>query len=98
MAYERRNFPTKVIHHSDRGVQYLCEKYVQYLKANKAKISCAGKGNPYENAFAESFMKTLKVEEVYLYNFITINDVLERIPEFIEDVYNKKEFIHRLAT
>lgn len=90
MAYERRGYPKKVIHHSDRGVQYLCEKYVAMLKENKAKISCAEKGNPYENAFAESFMKTLKVEEVYLYSFITINDVLERVPEFIEEVYNKK--------
>lgn len=90
MAFERRQFPKGVIHHSDRGVQYLCEKYVEYLLKNKAKVSCAEKGNPYENAFAESFMKTLKVEEVYLYNFVTINDVLERIPEFIEEVYNKK--------
>jgi transposase InsO family protein len=90
MAFARRKFPVNVIHHSDRGVQYLCEKYVVFLKQNKTKISCAEKGNPYENAFAESFMKTLKVEEVYLYNFVTMNDVLERIPEFIEDVYNKK--------
>lgn len=90
MAFERRGFPVGVIHHSDRGVQYLCEKYVEYLLTNKAKVSCAERGNPYENAFAESFMKTLKVEEVYLYDFVTIIDVLERIPEFIEEVYNKK--------
>ena len=90
MAYERRGFPKNVIHHSDRGVQYLCDKYVAYLEENGGKVSCAAKGNPYENAFAESFMKTLKVEEVYLYNFVTINDVLERVPEFIEEVYNKK--------
>ena len=90
MAFERRGYSKNVIHHSDRGVQYLCEKYVHYLNENEAKVSCAEKGNPYENAFAESFMKTLKVEEVYLYNFVTMNDVLERIPDFIEEVYNKK--------
>ncbi len=90
MAFERRGFPRGVIHHSDRGVQYLCEKYVAYLTKNHGKVSCAEKGNPYENAFAESFMKTLKVEEVYLCHFVTMNDVLERVPEFIEEVYNKK--------
>jgi putative transposase len=90
MAYASRGQPKYVIHHSDRGVQYLCEKYVAFIEVNKGRVSCAEKGNPYENAFAESFMKTLKVEEVYLYNFVTINDVLERIPEFIEEVYNKK--------
>ena len=90
MACETRGYPNGVIHHSDRGVQYLCEKYVAFIEENKGKVSCAEKGNPYENAFAESFMKTLKVEEVYLYNFVTINDVLERVPEFIDEVYNTK--------
>ncbi len=90
MAYERRGYPQKVIHHSDRGVQYLCDKYVTFLTEHGFKISCSAKGNPYDNAWAESFMKTLKVEEVYLHKFETILDVLNRIPEFIEDVYNKK--------
>ena len=50
----------------------------------------ASKGNPYENAMAESFIKTLKYEEVYLWEYKTINDVLKRIPFFIQEVYNKK--------
>jgi len=48
------------------------------------------KGNPYDNAFAESFMKTIKTEEVYLWEYQTLEDVLTRIPYFIEDVYNQK--------
>lgn len=90
MAHERRNPQKKLIHHSDRGVQYLCEKYVSFLKSKKIRISCSAKGNPYDNAFAESFMKTLKSEQVDLYKFHTILDVLENVPRFIEEVYNKK--------
>lgn len=90
MAFERRGYPKGVIHHSDRGVQYLCDKHVQFLKENKFKISCAAKGNPYENAFAESFMKTLKNDQVDLFKYATIIDVIENVPEFLEEVYNKK--------
>jgi putative transposase len=90
MAYERRGYPQGVIHHSDRGVQYLCDKHVKFLKENKFKISCAAKGNPYENAFAESFMKTLKNDQVDLFKYATIIDVIENVPEFLEEVYNKK--------
>ncbi|GAI19454.1 unnamed protein product, partial [marine sediment metagenome] len=54
------------------------------------RISMSAKGNPYDNAFAESFFKTLKQEEVYLWEYETFSDVIERIPYFIEDVYNKK--------
>ncbi len=90
MAYERRGCPQNVIHHSDRGVQYLCDKYVKFLTEHGFKISCSAKGNPYDNAWAESFMKTLKVEEVYLCKYETILDVLNSVPEFIEEVYNKQ--------
>jgi len=90
MAWERRGRPAGVIHHSDRGVQYLCEKYINFLKDNGFKISCSRKGNPYDNAFAESFMKTIKTEEVYLFNYETILDVAHRIGRFIEEVYNEK--------
>ena len=90
MAFETRGCPQGVIHHSDRGVQYLCDKHVSYLKLNNFKISCAAKGNPYENAFAESFMKTLKNDQVDLFKFATIIDVIENVPNFIEEVYNKK--------
>jgi transposase InsO family protein len=50
----------------------------------------SGKGNPYDNAFVESFFKTLKQEEVYLWEYENFSDVIERIPYFIEDVYNRK--------
>lgn len=90
MAHEQRGRPTNVIHHSDRGVQYLCEKYTSFLETTGYKISCSAKGNPYDNAFAESFMRTLKVEQVDLYSYKTILDVLENVPNFLEEVYNKK--------
>jgi putative transposase len=90
MALERRRPSTGVIHHSDRGVQYLCDRYVALLKKNDFQISCSAKGNPYDNAFAESFMKTLKDNEVYLWAYETYLDVIERVPYFIEEVYNRK--------
>ena len=54
------------------------------------QISMSAKGNPYDNAFMESFNKTLKDEEVHLWNYETYNDVIERLPFFIEEVYNRK--------
>jgi len=78
------------VHHSDRGVQYLCNAYVALLNEHKFAISNSAKGNPYHNAFVESFMKTLKQEEVYLANYETYLDVLENLPTFIEEVYNEK--------
>lgn len=78
------------IHHSDQGVQYACDAYIAILNEQGFQISMSRRGNPYDNAFAESFMKTLKNEEVCLWEYETINDVLERIPFFIEEVYNKK--------
>ncbi len=80
----------KLIHHSDQGIQYTCKDYIKILKDNGIRISMSGKGNPYDNAFAESFIKTLKQEEVYLWQYETISDVIERIPYFILDVYNRK--------
>jgi transposase InsO family protein len=90
MAIERRKPKPGVVHHSDRGVQYACDEYVSVLKDKKFVISMSNKGNPYDNAKAESFMKTLKVEEVYMWDYKTIDDVLKRIPFFIEEVYNQK--------
>lgn len=90
MALERRRPGPGVIHHSDRGVQYLCDRYVGLLKANDFRISCSAKGNPYDNAFAESFMKTLKDNEVYLWAYETFLDVIDRVPYFIEEIYNRK--------
>jgi transposase InsO family protein len=90
MAILRRNPPRGVIHHSDRGVQYLCEDYVNCLKDRGFHLSCAAKGNPYENPFAEAFMKTLKENEVYLWEYETFLDVYERVPDFFEEMYNRK--------
>jgi len=90
MAVEERGPVEGCIHHSDRGVQYACQAYVEELKATGIRISMARKGNPYENAFAESFIKTLKYEEVYLWDYQTVEDVKERIPYFLEEVYNHK--------
>lgn len=90
MAIESRNPAEGCIHHSDRGVQYACDEYVQLLMVNGFKISMSRRGNPYDNAYAESFMKTLKHEEVSLWEYETMADVVERIPYFIEEVYNKK--------
>jgi len=89
-AIEQRNPPEGCMHHSDRGVQYASHDYVNLLKQHKFQISMSRSGNPYDNAFAESFMKTLKYNEVYLWEYETFNDVIERIPYFIDEVYNKK--------
>ena len=78
------------IHHSDRGVQYASADYVKELEFYGFKISMSRKGNPYDNAFAESLIKTIKTEEVHLWEYRTMEDVQRRIPYFIEDVYNQK--------
>ena len=90
MAIEQRKPPEGTIHHSDRGVQYACEQYVGVLKEHGFQISMSAKGDPYDNAYAESFIKTLKTEEVYLWEYESFVDVVERIPFFIEEVYNRK--------
>lgn len=90
MALEARNPPEGCIHHSDRGVQYACDEYVRLAVSAGLRISMSRRGNPYDNAFAESFMKTLKHEEVSLWEYESMADVVERIPYFIEEVYNRK--------
>lgn len=90
MAIKRRNPPRGVIHHSDRGVQYLCDAYVAILDEHGFHKSCSRKGNPYDNAWTESFMKTLKYDEIHMREYDTFLDVVENLPNFIEEVYNKK--------
>lgn len=90
MAMLRRRPGPGVIHHSDQGVQYASTEYVAELKRHGFTISMSRKGNPYDNARAESFFKTLKYEEVYLCEYVTMEDVLGRLPHFIEEVYNQK--------
>jgi len=75
MAIATRN-TDNLIHHSDQGIQYTCKDYIKILKDNGIRISMAEKGNPYDNAFAESFIKTLKQEEVYLWEYKTFADVI----------------------
>ena len=91
-AIENRWHPSfqGIIHHSDQGVQYASNQYVNRLKEHCIQISMSGRGNPYDNAFVESFIKTLKYEEVYLNEYETFSDALENIGRFIDDVYNKK--------
>ena len=90
VAIDLRNPPPGCIHHSDRGVQYASRDYIKELEFYRFQISMSRKGNPFDNAYVESFMKTLKAEEVHLWEYRTMEDVQRRIPYFIEDVYNHK--------
>ena len=89
VAIGRRN-TDGVIHHSDQGFQYCSSQYVKILKDNGIEISMSEKANPYDNAKMESFFRTLKVEEVYMSDYETYDDVLASIPYFIEEMYNRK--------
>ena len=79
-----------LIHHSDRGVQYASHAYVNRLDSAGISVSMTQTGNPRENAFAESFFKTLKVEEVYLREYHDFEEAYRNIEQFIEEVYNTK--------
>ena len=89
-ALAKRQPPPGCIHHCDRGVQYACGEYVALLKDSNLQISMSRTANPYDNAHMESFFKTLKYEEVHLADYQTYEDLVQRIPHFIEEVYNKK--------
>jgi putative transposase len=90
MAIVGRKPGAGIIHHSDQGVQYASDEYVAELQSHGFLVSMARAGNPYENAMMESFFKTLKYEEVYLYEYETFEDVVTRLPYFINEVYNQK--------
>jgi transposase InsO family protein len=91
MALQTRSFkPGQLTHHSDRGVQYACQDYVNALQQNKIIISMSRVGNPYDNAIAERFMRTLKYEEIYMNDYDTFAEVLSSVEHFIERVYNRK--------
>lgn len=79
-----------LIHHSDQGVQYASHEYTDLLKEHGIGISMSRRGNPYDNAFAETFMKTLKAEEVYMKEYRTFDEAYANIKQFIEKVYNSK--------
>ena len=78
------------VHHSDRGVQYASGEYTSLLQASGVSISMSRRGNPYDNAKAESFMKTLKYEQVYLSEYENLADARAQIGHFLEAVYNQK--------
>ncbi|MGZ3352826.1 MAG: IS3 family transposase [Xanthobacteraceae bacterium] len=98
MALEaRRPIPGSLIHHSDRGVQYACREYSARLEAYDIQPSMSRIGNPYDNAKAESFMKTLKQEEVDGRAYRDAKHAREAIGAFIEDVYNRARLHSALA-
>jgi transposase InsO family protein len=90
MALIERQPAPGLVHHSDRGVQYASQDYTEILKQHRATISMSRKGNPYDNAKAESFMKTLKSEEVYRNEYRDFHEAHAGIGEFLERVYNQK--------
>jgi putative transposase len=79
-----------LVHHSDRGVQYACGDYTALLYEHGMRGSMSRCGNPYDNAYAESFMKTLKYEEVYRNEYADLDEAAASIGEFIEQVYNQQ--------
>ena len=89
-ALSNRRPAPGLIHHSDRGVQYASAAYIARLINVGAQVSMAAVGNPYDNAKAESFFKTLKREEVHLNTYQTFADAEENLGRFIGDVYNAK--------
>jgi len=90
MALATRTVVPGLVHHSDRGVQYSCGAYTALLQAHGIQISMSRRGNPYDNAQAESFIKTLKYEEVYLNEYQTMAQARTNIGYFLESVYNQK--------
>lgn len=92
MALLERKPQPGLVHHSDRGLQYASGNYTELLKQHQAQISMSRKGNPYDNAACESFMKTLKHEEVYRNEYRDLQEAHACIGDFLERVYNR----HRL--
>jgi transposase InsO family protein len=93
----RRPTPGSLIHHSDRGVQYACGDYAAVLETHGIQPSMSRVGNPYDNARAESFMKTLKQEEVDGRSYRDIHQARNDIAAFIEEVYNRQRLHSALA-
>ena len=89
-ALEQRQPPPGLVHHSDRGVQYACTDYTELLQTHGIVISLSRRANPYDNATCESFLKTLKYEEVYRTEYRDLAEARASIGRFLEQVYNQK--------
>ena len=89
-ALELRRPATGLVHHSDRGSQYASGDYTDLLKAHGCEISMSHKASPWENAGCESWMKTLKAEEVYRQEYRDLAEAWASIAQFIDKVYNQK--------
>lgn len=87
---DRKPAPGTLVHHSDRGSQYASGDYIARLTNHRIAGSMSRKATPQDNAFAESFMKTLKYEEVYMTEYANISEAREQIGHFLQEVYNKK--------
>lgn len=87
--FEQKTQPG-LVHHSDREVQYGSQSYTEVLKQHQAQISMSRKGNPYDNAACESFMKTLKYKEVYRTDYCDLTEARAGLALFLEQVYNQK--------
>jgi putative transposase len=90
MALDRRGPKPDRVHHSDRGVQYASRDYTDLLRVHGIAIRMSRKGNPYDNAVAESFMKTLKYEAVYREEYRDLAEARASIGRFLEQLYNEK--------
>jgi len=90
IAIRTRRPAPGLVHHSDRGAQYACGDYTKLLQGREIRISMSRKGNPYDNAKAESFMKTLKSEEVHRVEYRDLADARRGIRNFLERTYNRK--------
>jgi transposase InsO family protein len=90
MALEQRRPAAGLVHHSDRGVQYASHDYVAVLEGHQIRISMSRPANPWDNATCESFMKTLKCEEVYRSDYRNLAEARIRVSDFLDQVYNQK--------
>jgi transposase InsO family protein len=90
MALHRRHPAPGLVHHSDRGVQYASRDYTRVLEQHGIQISMSRRGNVYDNALAESFIKTLKYEEVYRTEYHHLEEVKASMQQFLEKIYNQK--------
>lgn len=97
LALRERTVPPELVHHSDRGVQYASHEYTASLKENGIQISMSRKANPWDNAACESFMKTLKYEEVHRTEYRNLAHARSAIGEFLEKVYNEKRLHSALS-